>query len=1074
MRNTSDSELNYLISPEIKDDEFYQTIQRMAQNLDVQTVLEIGSSSGQGSTAAFVGGLRNNPNRPTLFCMEVSQPRFEALRDRYIDDEFVKCYNVSSVPVSDFPGEAQVAEFYQSTHSGLRQFRLEQVLGWLQQDIEYVQSARVDGNGIQHIKQDNGIEHFDLVLIDGSEFTGSAELDQVYGAKYILLDDICTYKNYEAHHRLLLDANYRLLHQNVELRNGYSVFVRADYYRQGQQVGTADELSVHFFTIVLNGEPFIHYHLPVLQQLPFRWHWHVVEGVAALKHDTAWSVALGGKVTDSLHRNGRSLDGTTEYLDQLARDYPEQVTVYRKPEGEFWDGKREMVSAPLANIDEACLLWQIDVDELWTVEQLMRMRQCFVENPDKTAAYFWCHYFVGEALMISTRHCYAQNPQQEWLRVWRFEPGAYWAAHEPPQLVKPGGDGAVQDLAKINPFRHHETEKEGLIFQHFAYVTPEQLRFKEDYYGYENAVSQWRSLQAERDFPVYLRGYFPWVQDDTLVEPADACGVTPLAQREPVSQTWQFSTSKDAQHAAMTTAKPFPQIVIDGVFFQFGNSGIAQVWRSLLERWSTGPFAQHIVVLDRDGTAPRIPNIRYRPVRAYDYDNTADDAIMLQRICDEKGADLFISSYYTTPLTTPSVFMGYDMIPEVIGSDLEQTGWKEKHYGIMHASGYITISESTARDLCKFFPHIPPEHVTVAHCGIRDAFSPADSEAVQAFKEKFGIAQPYFLTVGDRTGVNGYKNAILLFRALSKLVNKSEIEVVCVGGRPKLEAELAALAEGVKVTVVSLSDEDLSQAYTGALALVYPSRYEGFGLPIVEAMACGCPVITCRFASIPEVAGEAALYIDPASPYEMIDALYKVQNPGVRSELVEAGFEQCRRFSWEHMAERVAEALIKTGHRLAQTKESTSPVWGAFRKLQSQIKQVESDLTAVSEEMLRREALSTVHEPEYEPEDGLGDESENEPAGAPEAVTPVLQPEPKPNSAAQPVSSFAHQSQQLLLERIGKLRSRLEAKKRQLEQAQDELQQAKDQIAAMETSKFWRLRTKWFRVKQIMGLSKEA
>jgi hypothetical protein len=131
-------------------------------------------------------------------------------------------------------------------------------------------------------------------------------------------------------------------------------------------------MIIHFFTIVLNGEPFIRYHAEVFKQLPFQWHWHIVEGVADLKHDTAWSLQGGGHISDEIHRNGYSHDGTTEYLDELARLYPDNVTIYRKSEGVFWDGKLEMVNAPLQNIQEECLLWQVDVDELWTVEQLIK------------------------------------------------------------------------------------------------------------------------------------------------------------------------------------------------------------------------------------------------------------------------------------------------------------------------------------------------------------------------------------------------------------------------------------------------------------------------------------------------------------------------------------------------------------------------------------------------------------------------------------------------------------------------------------------------------------------------------
>ncbi|MBK4722805.1 hypothetical protein JJL56_28515, partial [Azospirillum sp. YIM DDC1] len=261
-----------------------------------------------------------------------------------------------------------------------------------------------------------------------------------------------------------------------------------------------EALPIHFFTIVLNGEPFIRYHERVLAELPFDWHWHVVEGVAALKHDTAWSVASGGKVLDSVHDQGRSNDGTSAYLDDLAARFPDRVTIHRKPPGEFWDGKRAMVNAPLPHIATPGLLWQIDADELWTAEQIRTVHALFQANPKRTAAYYWCDYFVGPERIIATRHNYAQNPQQEWLRTWRFEPGMSWAAHEPPVLV----DAAGRDLARIDPFTQDEMEEAGVVFQHFAYVTEAQAAFKESYYGYKDARAHWRRLQ-EAAGPVLLR-----------------------------------------------------------------------------------------------------------------------------------------------------------------------------------------------------------------------------------------------------------------------------------------------------------------------------------------------------------------------------------------------------------------------------------------------------------------------------------------------------------------------------------------------------------------------------------------
>jgi glycosyltransferase involved in cell wall biosynthesis len=899
------SALNRTIAPEVKDDEFYTVIQKLAAEADIKTVLEIGSSSGEGSTKALVTGLQQNPQKTQLFCLEVSQPRFAELKNRYASDKFVKCYNYSSVSLEQFPSENEVRDFYQNQQSRLNYYPLEQVLGWLQEGIEYQTTAKIPDRGIQRIKDENNIDTFDMVLIDGSEFTGEAELEEVYGAKIILLDDTQTFKSYRGYQRLFADPNYQLIASNPFVRNGYAVFQRTNSLKEENK---PNKLPIHFFTIVLNGEPFIRYHIDVFKQLPFDWHWHIVEGVADLKHDTAWSANIGGRITDEFHRGGYSNDGTREYLDELAQKYPENITIYRQPEGVFWDGKRSMVNAPLANIHEECLLWQVDNDELWSFEQICNARKMFIENPRKTAAFYWCWYFVGEDLVISTRNCYAQNPRQEWLRTWRFKPGFVWAAHEPPILVENLPDGQQRNVAAIDPFGHNETEKYGLVFQHYAYVTLDQLRFKEQYYGYQNAIAQWSSLQAAFRYPVFLRDYFAWVRDETEVDYAASCGVLPIANREPIgspecSAVWHFNQPQIVLELSLK--KPSVKILVDGVFFQLYQTGIARVWKSLLEEWVKNGFANHVVVLDRANTAPQVPGAWYRTIPAYDYNNTAGDREMLQQICDEEGADLFISTYYTTPTTTPSVFMAYDMIPEAIGADLNHPIWREKHYGIQHAASYISISENTARDLVRFFPNISPESITVAHCGVASNFTPASSNEINTFKTRYGISKPYFIIAG--TG--GYKNVGLFFQAFAKLATKSGFEIVLTGAS-ELTDEWRKYTSGCVVHSLRLSDEELRLAYAGAVALVYPSQYEGFGLPVLEALACGCPVITCPNASLPEVAGEAALYVKDNDVDGLANALCEVQKPSIRQSLIAKGLEQAKKFSWDKMASAVSTALI--------------------------------------------------------------------------------------------------------------------------------------------------------------------
>lgn len=351
------------------------------------------------------------------------------------------------------------------------------------------------------------------------------------------------------------------------------------------------------------------------------------------------------------------------------------------------------------------------------------------------------------------------------------------------------------------------------------------------------------------------------------------------------------------------------KIAIDCVFFQLYKTGIARLWQSLLEEWADQGFGKHIILLDRAGTAPKIPGISYRTVAAYDYNRIDADREMLQQICDQEGADLFISTYYTTPLSTPSVFMAYDMIPEVLGWDMTNPMWQEKHRAIQQASAYLAISENTARDLVRFFPEISPELVRVAACGVQSSFYPANLAELNSFRTKYGISKPYFLLVG--TG-GGYKNTILFFQAFAQLYSKQGFDIVCTGSGSLLSPELRAYASGSVVHMLQLSDEELRTAYSGAVSLVYPSKYEGFGLPILEAMACGCPVITCPNASIPEVAGEAALYVNDTDSNELTNALCDVQKPDVRNSLVAAGLAQAKTFSWSKMAEIVSTALVDT------------------------------------------------------------------------------------------------------------------------------------------------------------------
>ena len=232
-------------------------------------------------------------------------------------------------------------------------------------------------------------QSFDLILVDGDHTADGARADLEIAFAHLapggalIFDDICNtahldlrdlWDEFARQHPDYLFLNdhsaagtgvafrppFQLLTQAVAGENPISTNAESMIL---PAVPPQENLPIHFLTIVLNGQPFIRHHFEQMRQLPFRWHWHIVEGVAELSHDTAWSKASGGKIPAELHRDGLSVDGTTEYLDALKEKYPDNITVYRPPIGKFWDGKREMVNAPLANITAECLLWQVDADE---------------------------------------------------------------------------------------------------------------------------------------------------------------------------------------------------------------------------------------------------------------------------------------------------------------------------------------------------------------------------------------------------------------------------------------------------------------------------------------------------------------------------------------------------------------------------------------------------------------------------------------------------------------------------------------------------------------------------------------
>lgn len=226
----------------------------------------------------------------------------------------------------------------------------------------------------------------------------------------------------------------------------------------------------------------------------------------------------------------------------------------------------------------------------------------------------------------------------------------------------------------------------------------------------------------------------------------------------------------------------------------------------------------------------------------------------------------------------------------------------------------ITISESTKSDLQKLF-YIPQEQISVIHCAAGKAFHEMNLEEKIAAAIELKTPGKFIISVGT---LEPRKNYVTLLKAFAKFRKKNpEIHCIIIGSKGWSHREIIKTVEALKINESVhfpdyISEENLVKYYNLASLFVYPSLYEGFGIPILEAMQCACPVITSNCSSMPEVSGEAALLIDPKNIDEISQKMEEVfMNKKMQQTMKEKGLEQARKFSWRKSAAQLLELFQK-------------------------------------------------------------------------------------------------------------------------------------------------------------------
>lgn len=340
------------------------------------------------------------------------------------------------------------------------------------------------------------------------------------------------------------------------------------------------------------------------------------------------------------------------------------------------------------------------------------------------------------------------------------------------------------------------------------------------------------------------------------------------------------------------------QTIFDNIVFSLQRAGgISVVWKKLLER-----------VLIEPDLSPRFLEYAGAKNNLFRKEIDIPEGLLLPPsrlplyferyispvIFGDKDPFLFHSSYYRVSRNAKAVNITtvHDFTYEYYMKGLaREVHVRQKYHAFRHSEAIVCISENTKKDLFKFVPDIDPAKVFVIYNGVSDSYHPVE--------DKDPLYQDCVLFVGGRVG---YKN----FKYVAESLQNTKYRLL-ICGSPLSPEEIGfldtTLGKNRYECKSFLPDAELNKLYNSVYCLAYPSSYEGFGIPVLEAQRAGCPVIAYPVSSIPEVIGDTPLLLKELTTKEMEEKLSMLEDAGLRESVVMAGLNNASRFSWSKMQE---------------------------------------------------------------------------------------------------------------------------------------------------------------------------